>query len=238
MTDYDIHEFCALFPVASDQDTKMLVQDIRRHGLLDAITIFGGKILDGRNRYTACKILNIVPRYVEFDGDDEAALDFVVSKNLARRHLNESQRAMIAGRLANMPIGRYWEVNSANLPNNPVSQSVAAQKVNVSTRSVTSARKVLDSKDDDLVAAVESGDLAVSVAADVAALPPEVRKEIVRADDKKGAARTQISRHKKPVDPAERQLKALHKAWDAADSDARARFLENIGVTSFVGIEL
>lgn len=237
MTDYDIHDFCALFPVASDQDTAMLVQDIRCHGLLDAITRYDGKILDGRNRYTACKILNIEPRYVDFEGDDEAALDFVVSKNLARRHLNESQRAMVAGRLANLKVGANQHRNEG-VQICTTSLEQAGDKVNVSRRSVASARKVLDSEDDDLVAAVDSGDLAVSVAAEVAALPPEVRKEIVRAGDKKGAARTQISRHKKPADPAERQLKALHKAWDAADSDARARFLENIGVTSFVGIEL
>ena len=49
----------------------------------------------------------------EYDGDDPRS--FVVSLNLHRRHLNESQRAMVAANLANMPAHRPGG-NSANLP--------------------------------------------------------------------------------------------------------------------------
>lgn len=241
MQEYDLHEYCTIFPVASEQDTGALVDDIRRHGLLDAITLYDGKILDGRNRYTACRILNIDPRFVNFEGDDEKALEYVISKNLARRHLNESQRSMIAAKLANMIVGGK-ETNSANLPNcAPVSQSSAAGRLNVSTRSVTSARKIINEGIPELADAVEHGDLPVSVAAEVADLDDEIQRQIIGSDDQKIAAKKHIAQHKKAkkqANPYQQYLGALHKAWDAAPSEARSRFLNNIGVQSLAGVDL
>jgi len=50
-----------------------------------------------------------------FKGDN-AAKD-VISWNLHRRHLNESQRAMVAAKLANIKIGDNQHIGgSANLP--------------------------------------------------------------------------------------------------------------------------
>lgn len=72
----------------------------------------------------------------------------------------------MAAKLANMKVGgdRVSE-HSANLPNgSQVSQADAAQMLNVSTRSVTAAAKVLHSGDDELVQAVERGEVAVSAA--------------------------------------------------------------------------
>ncbi len=54
-----------------------------------------------------------------------------------------------------------------------VSQTKAAEKVNVSRSAVQRARKVIDSGDDDLMQAVDSGKIAVSVAAKIAELPKE-----------------------------------------------------------------
>jgi hypothetical protein len=65
----------------------------------------------------------------------------VISWNLKRRHLNETQRADVAARLANMPQGfRTDKEPSANLPKvAPVSQSEAAELLSVSTRLVADA---------------------------------------------------------------------------------------------------
>ncbi len=78
-----------------------------------------------------------------------------LSLNLHRRHLSESQRAMIAAKLANIEIGENQHSGaSANLQT-LVSQSSAAEQLNVSTRSVASAKKVL----------TESPELAEQIAA-------------------------------------------------------------------------
>ena len=74
-------------------------------------------------------------------GDGSDPLAFVVSTNLHRRHLTESQRASVAARLANMRQGaRTDREPRANL--HEVSTSSAAEMLNVSERSVKSARKV------------------------------------------------------------------------------------------------
>jgi hypothetical protein len=60
-------------------------------------------ILDGRNRYRAAILKGINPRFREELPPDPYA--FVASANLHRRHLDESQRAMIAARLATLREG-------------------------------------------------------------------------------------------------------------------------------------
>jgi hypothetical protein len=76
--------------------------------------------------------------------------------NLCRRHMSETLRSDVAAKLANRKVGRNWqESNSANLQNNPVSQSAAATLLNVSERSVRSAVAVRAHGVLELVEAVE-----------------------------------------------------------------------------------
>lgn len=103
------------------------------------------------------------------------AVAFVVSLNLHRRHLSESQRGMVAAKLANMPAHRP-EDKSANLQ---TSQAKAAEMLNVSTRTVAAAAKVKDEGADELVRAVESGKVSVSAAATIAEVPKDQQREII-----------------------------------------------------------
>jgi hypothetical protein len=83
----------------------------------------------------------------------------VISKNLRRRHLNESQRAMIAAQIANMTVGGD---HSANLQKGQISQSKAAELMNVSTRSVSTAKTI---KAPDLQDAAKTGKKTVHAGA-------------------------------------------------------------------------
>jgi hypothetical protein len=53
------------------------------------------KIIDGRNRYRACRELGIEPERREWDGNG-SLVAFVISQNLHRRHLDSGQRATVA----------------------------------------------------------------------------------------------------------------------------------------------
>jgi 16S rRNA G966 N2-methylase RsmD len=91
------HPLAALIPSMRADDYAALRDDIAANGLLQPIVIYEHKILDGRHRYRACVELGIEPRTVVYDGD--APLAYVVSANLARRHLTADQRAVLAVRL-------------------------------------------------------------------------------------------------------------------------------------------
>lgn len=95
--DYEFHEYCLMFPPADEITIEEMSYDIQKNGLSDPVVLYEGKILDGRNRYLACKKAGLKPRTVEYDGDDP--LSFVISKNLHRRHLTNAQKAMMASRI-------------------------------------------------------------------------------------------------------------------------------------------
>jgi len=92
------HPAADLFPLLEGPDLAALAEDVREHGLIDPIVLHEGQVLDGRNRLRACELAGVAPRFVEWDGHDDPAA-WVVSKNLKRRHLDASQRSMVAGRL-------------------------------------------------------------------------------------------------------------------------------------------
>lgn len=260
------HPLADLFPLIEGEAFAELVADIAAHGQRDPIVLHGGRILDGRNRFRACRAAGIAPRFSIFglDGATDAiiaaalagraltdeemrrtpidlgdlepdftvsgvpggdALGFVISKNLRRRHLDESQRALVAARLANLNHGgdrRSERLDqAANLPVE-ISQSAAGDMLAVSERSVRAARTVLHDGAPELIAAVERGEVAVSVAEIVARMPLDEQKAVVAAADKRaiGAAAKKLRDEKTAEKKARRtereaELGARQKALPA-----------------------
>ncbi len=156
-----VHPLAELFPLLEGKEFEELVEDIRKNGLRTPILRDQEeRILDGRNRMRACPLAGVEPRFETWDGKGSVA-EVIISLNLRRRHLNESQRAMLAAKLLE---ANGLDGTSANLRSGP-SAGQAAEMLNVSTRSVEHARKVLRSGNSRLVQAVQSGEMAVSTAA-------------------------------------------------------------------------
>ena len=153
-------------PVLGGADLGALVADIKANSLREPITLHpDGSILDGRNRYRACLEAGVECNSVEWDGRG-TEVEFVISMNLARRHLSTSQRAMVAARLAKIPHGvRKDYATPANSP--VITQTEAAQQLNVGSTAVKEAKRVLDSGDAKLVQAVDEGEISVSRAAKI-----------------------------------------------------------------------
>ena len=162
------HPYAEVFPLIEGAPFDELVTDIGTHGLREKIWLYEGKILDGRNRFLACRQAKIVPTYRKYTGKDPLA--FVVSVNIQRRHLTESQRAMAAARIATLRDGQR-KPGAQICAAQPLSQAEAAESLNVGRRSVQHARKVIDEGSADLQAAVTQGDVSVSKAASVVDLP-------------------------------------------------------------------
>jgi ParB family chromosome partitioning protein len=155
------------------EEFKRFKEDIKTRKLQEPITIYEDKILDGRNRYKACKELYLTPDIKRYDGADPVG--FVLSANLHRRHLNESQRAMIAAKLVTTKLGDNQHIRSKE--GRPIDQPTAATMLNVSPKSVQRAKEAQKATPN-IQAFVESGKVPVSVAAEVAKLPPEEQAKL------------------------------------------------------------
>ena len=82
-----IHHVAALFPMMDTSAIEALASDIKAHGLHEPITVRDGVILDGRNRLMACQIAGVEPRFEAWDDARGDVAEWIVSKNIHRRHL-------------------------------------------------------------------------------------------------------------------------------------------------------
>lgn len=168
------HPYANVFPLLEGKEREELIADVRAHGVREAIWVCGGQILDGRNRWLAAKAANVPCATREYQGDDPVS--FVVSLNLQRRHLDESQRALVATELASLKRGANQHVGTPTL-----TQQRAAQLMSVSRDSVIQARKVRQAGAPELVAAAMRGDVSINAARELATLPQDLQAEIVAA---------------------------------------------------------
>jgi hypothetical protein len=74
-------------------DIRSLCDDIRQHGQQSPIVIYGGKILDGRARYAACRQAGVEPNFVRLSGDEIGGdpIAYVRSCNFYRRHVTPAE---------------------------------------------------------------------------------------------------------------------------------------------------
>ena len=120
---------------------------------------------------------------MEWKGDG-SVVELSLRLNLRRRHLNESQRAMVAARLAKMMqklAGERKRRHIANLQSDQrwTTSGRAAARVNVSQRLACYAIRVLDHGSPELIAEVDSGDFAVSAASVLTRLPKQEQAQAV-----------------------------------------------------------
>jgi ParB/RepB/Spo0J family partition protein len=141
-----IHPVADLFPMMSDDELTELATDIKANGQIHPIIIDNDIIIDGRNRLEACNRAGIQPTFAELNGQDPVA--FILSANIARRHLSKGQQAMA--------------VAKALLLSNKT-QTQAAKQTQVSQTRIAQASIVLQYAPD-LADGVLSGALALNVA--------------------------------------------------------------------------
>jgi hypothetical protein len=91
------HPIADVWPMMEEDKLRELADDIRKNGQLVPVWLYEGKILDGRNRWAACKIAGIEPKTKEYTGDEPTA--FAVAMNDRRRHMNKGALAAVAAEL-------------------------------------------------------------------------------------------------------------------------------------------
>ena len=151
------HPLAECFPMLSNPELQELADDIKVNGLRQNIVVYEGQILDGRNRYAACQVVGfpIENAITQFEGRDP--VEYVISANLRRRHLDVAQRAMIAEQLATATVGGDHSTNSTN----GVSIGQVAKQMNVGTTSITTARAIRKA-DPEVAADVKAGKIGLN----------------------------------------------------------------------------
>lgn len=107
MADYRFHPACKAFPQMEGKPFEDLVADIKLYGLREPIKIavdpmLGEEkwIIDGRNRFRACKEAKVEPVFKEMRlKAGESITQLAVSLNEKRRHMNASQLASLGANL-------------------------------------------------------------------------------------------------------------------------------------------
>lgn len=154
-----LHPVTSLFPSMADAEFQALVADIKQHGQREPIWVYRGEIIDGAHRSRACEVLRIPVRSQEWDGKG-SLVAFAISQNLKRRHLTQSQKAMIATDALPMfeaeakerqrASGHRGGVVPARLPE-PLkgeAREQAAAAVGVSPRYVQDAKRIANQRPD------------------------------------------------------------------------------------------
>jgi ParB-like chromosome segregation protein Spo0J len=129
---YEAHPLAALMPMMDEDAFAQHKADIGKHGVREAITLYQGMILDGRNRYKAAKELGVMltaKNFKEFTGTTTEAEAFVLSTNLHRRQLNNKQKQEFAQKM----IAKY--------PNE--SDRALARLTSLSKTTIAAAREAL-----------------------------------------------------------------------------------------------
>ena len=170
------HEYANLFPMMPEMDIMRLAEDIKEKGQSDPIITLDGAILDGRNRFKACGINNITPRFEEYTGTDP--LGFVVSHNLHRRHLDETQRGVVGAKIADLPRGRL-ETNPPIGGFKAPTRAEVAKMLNVGHGTIDRAKRAMKNGVPELVSMMEGGDVTAYAASMVATLPEEDQRKAV-----------------------------------------------------------
>lgn len=171
-----VHSVANVMPMMSEEELLSLQLDIKENGLHEPIWLCNLKgedyIIDGRNRAIACQRIGVVPEIRYYEGDEDGLLEFVLSLNLHRRHLNTGQKACLAVNVlpdveAQVKRNLSKKISAIrtgqDAGKSKRSSEIVAEIFGVSASNVKNAKR-LKSEDSELFDMVLSGTLPISKA--------------------------------------------------------------------------
>jgi protein gp37/ParB-like chromosome segregation protein Spo0J len=197
MSELKVHPIAAVFPMIDGPEFQALVEDIRSNGLVNPIVLTpdGSTIVDGRNRYRACREARIDPVYVRLGahyGRSEI-VRFIISQNIQRRHLTAAQRAMIGvtllpefeamakERMTSKLKQSHHTTASPPAGRGKGSAEEAGAAVGVGHTAIEEAKKVSDASPS-LAAQVAAGTVSLKEAYKQVRSKPDAEKPAVKSD--------------------------------------------------------
>lgn len=228
----EIHPYANLFPEMEGEGFDALVKNISDHGLVEPIMLFEGKILDGRNRFRACKKAGVKPRFETYKGNDP--LGYVLAKNIQRRHLTASQRVVIGLQLEKLYAKEAAEraatgrrkgglvrqgkqlsrTDAGKLEQKGEAAEKAAKVLGIGPRILQAGKRVAKEAPD-LLPKIRSGEMSVAQAEE------EVRMRLARASVSRETERTEKKKRQENPREVKEYLIAVRAFKDAASKAKR-----------------
>lgn len=213
MNDLKIHSAADIFPMMKGAKFAAFVEDIRQFGQRESIKLLKGQIIDGRNRYAACKEVGIEPRFESLPDDTDPG-KYVVSINIRRRQLTVAQRALVGARIAQMmkqsslaKRAKNFQEKQGFTPSYPIGSlgsewkhlsKAASDMVGVGKNSVYRALEILESKKSkELVELIEDGKTLNHVYSKL----PKPKKEKKRTEPERESTDSQDTDEKASSEP-------------------------------------
>lgn len=222
------HPLSAAFPAMAVEDFQALKDSIANVGVLNAITLLDGMVLDGWHRYSAATELGMACPEVGLDPATDPR-DFVLAQNKARRHVTQAQLALATTAVYDWR--PHGDQRSTLNVDRAKTTAELAQIAGVHPNTITQAKAVQKRATLEVIEAVKRGDVGLPKAAVIAKLPPDQQAAALINPAPKAPAEASepgASEELQPDDsgPDAEELAALAAA-EAADREAMAKLLES-----------
>ena len=217
---YKQHPLSSAFPAMTDNEFQELKDSIEVNGVLNAITIYQGMVIDGWHRYKAANELGVDCPETELDESIDPK-DFVLAQNKNRRHITIAQLAVATAQVYQWrDVGRPENTAlSAELK----TSAELAEISGASERTIRQAKSVLKNASEEVKEAVKSGKIGLSKAEAISKLPKDQQAGAIdKALPKEAPEKPILTQY---YGPEEAELKANELAQQA-DLELMNKMLE------------
>ena len=185
---YTRHPLSARFSPITERQLTRLAASIRAVGQIDDVILLNGQVLDGWGRALACERIGIAPR-VRVLENDTTDVDVVLARNVTRRVMTDSMRALSVADLY-FDKNEAWRVggegSSAAPPSHPhwteftvwrLTKQQLADLADVSVRLMQDALRLRQCGASDVLHAVRSGKIPLQTAMELLRQPKHFQSE-------------------------------------------------------------
>jgi hypothetical protein len=216
------HQLSSAFPDMSREEYSELLDSVREIGIQNPIVLFEDKIIDGWHRYKASVELDIDCPAVDLPEETDPRL-FVIAQNVSRRSLTASQRA-----LAIVTVNawrRSGVTNKAHPQDAPEkSKKELSEMSKTSTATIDRAKKVITDAVNEVIEAVQSGEIGIVKASEIAKLDKDKQVEALKKPVKKTVPKEVVPEYD-PSDDMRESIAVLNEELEKANRAAAAGVL-------------
>jgi hypothetical protein len=193
----EFHELANRFELMDERQFARFKERLKKNGYMAGrpIVMHEGKILDGRNRYRACRELNIKPSMKTYAGEYGDPWNYVLVQNADRCHYSEGALALLAAaehKYNGYSHGGKRSTDPSKWTDGPLETlAETAERHGMSAKKVARAQTILDAAEEVKQLVVENK-VSITDAAKVAKEAKEVQREAAEKV-RNGKARTLAS---------------------------------------------